>query len=615
MTIQKPAVTSTVNHGPQRLMLASLVVFALLATGVYLIPDFMAKRVVIAETERASGIWQNRVLGLLKNYSKTFENGTLSAEDETALKYYVASSDVFRLRLFDGEGHVFWSSRSGFEPDRGNDHSKDIADKPFYKNNLQHGTLYHETEMREISWIDGFAAEHFGEIYDENQKRTISEIYAPVVVDNKLIGTVEHYRDLTEALEVTRFRLNLAVGAVAIALGLMWSIAILSVILFKRRNQELANRRREQEKQLVEYETRRSREIRLLSELNEWLQSCKSLDELYTMVSSILGQVFPESAGSLYVYSNSRDVLEGACNWHDCKLEDEIRPDDCWGLRRGRAYIHGANELDFLCSHVDEKENNNYVCIPIVAHGDTIGLLHLVSDAFAHGADEQHEHAMEERKLAMMCAEQISLAIANVRLRDQLHSQSIRDSLTGLYNRRHFTDCCRKQITTAKRRGEQFGLISFDVDHFKLFNDNHGHDAGDMVLRAVGEALQQEFDGNDLPCRTGGEEFTVLLPERNGRETFERAEKLRKVIEAIVVRYGDRALPRITISAGVSVYPLHGDMPQTLVKASDEALYEAKGLGRNQVCFAKSDSDDDEADLFLDTEPCEQDVAYGIAAE
>lgn len=604
-----------VNHGPQRLAAVSLVIFAVIATGLFAIPDFMARQVVIAETERDAAIWQNRVMHLLSDSNNTFANAKLSAEDERALTYFVASSDIFRLRLFDSDGKLFWSSEHGGANNTRDIRQKDISKRPFFHSNLVQGLIFHETEILEAGTVDGFAVDNLGASYDEHAERTVSEIYAPVVIDNKLIGIVEHYRDITDRLAVSHFRLQVATAIVAAALALMWGIAVLSVVLFKRRNQELANRRRKQEHAILEYETRRSREVRLLSELNEWLQSCKSLDELFGMVSSILSRVFPESSGSLYVYSNSRDVLEGACNWHDCRLEDEIRPDDCWGLRRGRAYTHGANELDFICSHADEKNANNYICIPIVAHGDTIGLLHLVSDAFAPEVEADQVMAAEERKLALMCAEQISLAIANVRLRDQLHSQSIRDSLTGLYNRRHFNDACRKTIAAANRRGEQFGLISLDVDHFKLFNDNHGHDAGDMVLRAVGEALEQEFEGNDLPCRTGGEEFAILLPGLNERKTYERAEKLRRIVEAIVVRYGDHALPRITISAGVSIYPDHGDMPQALVKSADEALYEAKGRGRNQVRVARTDGDDDSMDLFADEDPDGPLTAYGIAAE
>ena len=134
------------------------------------------------------------------------------------------------------------------------------------------------------------------------------------------------------------------------------------------------------------------------------------------------------------------------------------------------------------------------------------------------------------------------------------------------------------------------------MDHFKKFNDNHGHDAGDMILRAVGDALQREFDDGAMPCRTGGEEFIVLLPQHDEKQSLARAEKLRKMVEAIVVRYGDHDLPRITVSAGVAIYPAHGDMPQSLVKASDGALYKAKAQGRNQVCRASRETEHAGAD-------------------
>lgn len=608
-----------VNKSSIGIVVLSIVLLIAIVGGNYWAPERIARFVVVSEIEREADVWQTRVLRLLGEHEATFEMGQLTAHDHEALTHFVASSDIFRLRLFDERGRMFWSSRTAPDTEAEQLGEAGIADEDFFRTKLRHGASHHATGMREARFIDGFAAEHIGMTYDEKELRSTSEIYIPVVMDGRVIGIVEHFRDVTDALTVSEFRLRIAGAIVSVALIVMWITAIVSLVLFQRHSHRLVEKQRGQERASAALEVQRNREIRLLSELNEWLQSCKSLDELYDMVSSILGRMFPDSSGSLYVYSNSRDVLEGACNWHGGRLDDEIRPDDCWGLRRGRAYSFGSNEIDFVCNHADEHVEGGYICIPIVAHGDTIGMMHLASEKFGDENNQTTAEGRQERKLALMCAEQISLAIANVRLRDELHSQSIRDSLTGLYNRRHFNDACRKQIATSKRRGEEFGLISFDVDHFKLFNDNHGHDAGDMVLRAVGEALQKEFDGNEMPCRTGGEEFTVLIPELGQQATLERAERLRKMVEAIVVRYGDHALPRITISAGVSIYPEHGDMPQTLLKASDEALYVAKGLGRNQVCLAQSDGEKELDDLFADVEQEIEQVqpgtAYIVAAE
>jgi diguanylate cyclase (GGDEF)-like protein len=330
---------------------------------------------------------------------------------------------------------------------------------------------------------------------------------------------------------------------------------------------------------------KRNRETRLLSDLNEWLQSCNSLGELYRMVAEFLGRLLPGCAGSLYIYANSRDVLESAKAWNGGKMMPAMHPDDCWGLRRGRPYTFGENEIDFLCSHVDPSVTSEYCCIPILAHGETIGLLNLEFRC-DNGSDAERprkEANAEQRRLGLVCAEQISLAIANVKLRDQLRDQSIRDVLTGLFNRRYMLETCRREFSRAARARQSISILSVDVDHFKKYNDNHGHDAGDMVLRAVGNCLENLFRNEDIPCRFGGEEFVVILPGADADAALRRAEQLRSKVEDIVVRYLEKNLPRITVSIGVAVFPAAGDNPQAVLKAADEALYRAKEKGRNRV--------------------------------
>ncbi|HEX4617899.1 MAG TPA: diguanylate cyclase [Stellaceae bacterium] len=328
-----------------------------------------------------------------------------------------------------------------------------------------------------------------------------------------------------------------------------------------------------------------NRETRLLSDLNEWLQSCNSLGELYQMVAEFLGRLLPGCAGRLYIYANSRDVLESAKAWNGGKMMPAMHPDDCWGLRRGRPYTFGENEIDFRCSHIDPSVQTEYCCIPILAHGETIGLLNLEfqCDSGSDGEKPNKEANAEQRRLGLVCAEQISLAIANVKLRDQLRDQSIRDVLTGLFNRRYMLETCRREFSRAARASQSISILSIDVDHFKKYNDNHGHDAGDMVLRAVGNCLENLFRNEDIPCRFGGEEFVVILPGADADAALRRAEQLRSKVEDIVVRYLEKNLPRITVSVGVAVFPEAGDNPQAVLKAADEALYRAKEKGRNRV--------------------------------
>lgn len=336
-------------------------------------------------------------------------------------------------------------------------------------------------------------------------------------------------------------------------------------------------------REVLASERARQNEARMLGQLDEWLQSCKSLDELFMIVTRFMDRLLPGSKGELYVYSNSRDALDGMCNWNTRDLHQNIAADTCWALRRGRAYEYESQGLCFMCEHVENHnhgvEVSEYICVPIVAHGDTVGLMHI---RFDHSSDAA-AHVRDSAQFAIRCGEHISMAIANVKLRDELHDRSIRDPLTGLYNRRYFMEAIRREISLSERQGRTFGVISFDADKFKNFNDNHGHDAGDMVLRSIGARMNEVLTGSETACRFGGEEFAVLVPEADLERTVAVAEDLREAIAATQVRYLDGPLPRITISAGVSAYPVCGSSPQTLLKRADDALYRAKGDGRNCV--------------------------------
>ncbi len=343
-------------------------------------------------------------------------------------------------------------------------------------------------------------------------------------------------------------------------------------------------------KKALAFEKKRQNQMQMLSLLGEWLQSCKSLKELYEIVSAHMRKLLPGSSGELYIYSNSRDVLDGACSWNETAPLDHIHADDCWSLRRGRSYAFGLGDVEFVCGHVAEQPwdatGKGYFCIPIIAHGDTVGLLHVkLTHEHMGSCGNDVSPLMEMRALAIQCAEQISLAVANVKLRDQLRDQSIRDALTGLYNRRYLLEGMRREIGRATKSSKPLSIISFDADHFKLFNDNHGHDAGDAVLRSLGDLMRKMFDGDEINCRFGGEEFVVLLPDTDKEGARFKAEELRAACEAMVIRYGDHNLPRVTISMGIAALPGDGSDPQTLLSAADAALYRAKAEGRNKVCF------------------------------
>ena len=180
-------------------------------------------------------------------------------------------------------------------------------------------------------------------------------------------------------------------------------------------------------------------------------------------------------------------------------------------------------------------------------------------------------------------AEHVALALSNLKLHETLRSQSIRDPLTGLFNRRFMEESLVREVLRAARNQGPLGVIMIDLDGFKSFNDTFGHDAGDTLLREFGFLLRNNIRAEDIACRYGGEEFTLILPEATLEATLERAEQIREEIKRLKVLHRDQDLGQVTVSLGVAVFPNHGTTGEALLRAADTALYRAKIDGRDRV--------------------------------
>jgi diguanylate cyclase (GGDEF)-like protein len=188
-------------------------------------------------------------------------------------------------------------------------------------------------------------------------------------------------------------------------------------------------------------------------------------------------------------------------------------------------------------------------------------------------------------QLALALAEDMALALANLRLRETLRSQAIRDSLTGLFNRRYLEETLERELNRVKRQKTPLGVIMMDLDHFKAYNDAFGHGAGDELLSALGKLLKTHIRGEDIACRYGGEEFLVIMPGSSMEVAQQRAEVFRQAIKKMHHQYQE--LQPITLSLGVAANPGHGDTGAQLIRAADAALYRAKQAGRDRVVVAE----------------------------
>jgi diguanylate cyclase (GGDEF)-like protein len=329
-----------------------------------------------------------------------------------------------------------------------------------------------------------------------------------------------------------------------------------------------------------------NRHAGVLSESAELLQSCFTADEASDVIASTAVRLFPALSGALLVFSASRNVLEAMAVWGpDPPSERVFGQSDCWALRRGRVH-HSLGTGGTCCKHLTGPSGSASMCAPLAAHGETLGILCLTSNS--HPADGPLPVISEsDMRLAISLAEQAALSFANLKLRDKLRYQSVRDPLTGLFNRRYLDETLEREVPNALRKSRNLGLIMIDVDHFKKFNDIHGHDAGDAVLREFGDFLTKSVRRGDVACRYGGEEFVLVLVESNLEDTLRRAEELRVTFQHLTIKYRDLVLGKVTISAGVAALPDHGVTASDLLTAADAALLRAKEQGRDRVVMGK----------------------------
>ena len=218
--------------------------------------------------------------------------------------------------------------------------------------------------------------------------------------------------------------------------------------------------------------------------------------------------------------------------------------------------------------------------MPMMAQGETLGILHLQSGS--------HQERLSEplQRLAVNVSEHIALALANLKLREILRSQAIRDPLTGLFNRRYMEESLERELHRAHRKHSTVGILALDIDRFKRFNDTFGHDAGDTLLRELGAFLQGHVRGEDIACRCGGEEFTLILPETSLEVARQRAEDIREGVKHLSVQHRHQPLGAITLSLGVASFPDHGETSEAVLRVADAALYRAKHAGRDRVQVA-----------------------------
>ncbi|WP_434701896.1 sensor domain-containing diguanylate cyclase [Pseudomonas sp. D1-36] len=332
--------------------------------------------------------------------------------------------------------------------------------------------------------------------------------------------------------------------------------------------------------QSLERLERRNGEIGLLAEMARLAQTELTQTETLQLASTYCQQLIPASEGEFFLYRNSADVLQQAASWGQAEGKNAdvmLSPKDCWAIRRGRWHLT-EHHHDLSCRHYPAALGTDQVtdcCLPLMAYGEILGLLHIRQVGLQDLSEERLQ-------IAEAVAEQTALALANGRMRQVLETQSIKDPLTGLYNRRFMDEALKRELARSERNGSALSVVMLDLDNFKHLNDSYGHPAGDAVLRAVSALLLRSLRSSDIACRFGGEELIVILPECPSESATSRAELIRASLEGLSLTDHGQTFT-VTASFGVASTETSGLDQGSLLKAADSALYAAKRLGKNRV--------------------------------
>lgn len=314
-------------------------------------------------------------------------------------------------------------------------------------------------------------------------------------------------------------------------------------------------------------------EMEKMFQMSSAIYAAKNYQEIHQLMKVAANLMLEGLSGALYTISNSGSHAEMRSSWGVVPSDQVFAPDQCWSLRRG-----GTTNLlqqigtGLLCDHIHSPVSGSHLCAPlngVINTASSFGVLYLHSDRPISPA-----HQRVAKNLALC----ISLALSNLEWSDRLREQALRDELTGLHNLRYLRERFPEEAAYCDREHVKMAFLLLDLDHFKHWNDLHGHDAGNQALKAVGRYLKQSVRRHSLSARWGGEEFCVILTGVTTEDAKNRAESIRRGISSLDLKHGT-----LTVSIGISFYPDHGETLEQVFAVADTALYRSKTEGRDRV--------------------------------
>lgn len=371
-----------------------------------------------------------------------------------------------------------------------------------------------------------------------------------------------HQNTRTGVLRMTRFKKK-------------WSLSAKESELAKLLSRELARKMGFAE--LNQFHRDQLSRASALSELNAIFASSMRLDDGIKLILKGIQKYFGFDRVRLYLINEQEKILTGS-------MSADIRDKVTSLTGENVALVKGGHRFaDIVLSPdtgiVADSEQDSVVYLPLMVKGKKVGLL-IVDNLLS-------QQPIEREDLASLgsFAGQIALAVDNATLFDKVQELSQYDELTGLAVRRYFMERFSQELYRVKRFNLPMALIWMDVDNFKPVNDGFGHRVGDELLKGIGKIIIENLRKIDLPCRYGGDEILIMLPQADGQSARTTAERLLYEIRKLAISAGNKSTVTVTVSQGIAVYPQDAKSTQELMHAADEALYFVKSRGRNDIAL------------------------------
>jgi diguanylate cyclase (GGDEF)-like protein len=246
---------------------------------------------------------------------------------------------------------------------------------------------------------------------------------------------------------------------------------------------------------------------------------------------------------------------------------------ECWALRRGKFNLLSSGKSGLVCSHLIQPVSGTHLCVPLFGQGEVVGILHIYA---------LENISPEDQQISEIIARTLGFALNNLSIKQRLTHENLRDGMTQLFNQSYMETITEQRLAEAERSGEPLSVIFLDIDNFKSYNSRYGHVTANIVIQELAKLLLKSIRSFDIPCRWGGEEFVIVMPNMTLEVLRKRVEQLRVDVEQMQLRDGDQILQGITASFGIAVSE-SGITVKDFLNRANQAMLEAKRTGKNRV--------------------------------